>query len=117
MNELARKRENAAIRANRVRAKVTGTAERPRLSVKISNLHVSVQLIDDTKRATLASASTVGQKLTGSKTEKAAKIGEEIGKKAAALKIKTIVLDRSSRKYAGRLQALAEAARKQGLEF
>ncbi len=117
MNELARKRHNETKRAHRVRAKVTGTAERPRLLVKISNLHVSVQLIDDTKRATLASATTVGRKLTGTKTEKAAAIGAEIGKKAKALKLKTIVLDRGSRKYAGRMSALAEAARKEGLEF
>ncbi|MCL2094860.1 50S ribosomal protein L18 [Candidatus Saccharibacteria bacterium] len=117
MNELDRKRHNAAQRAKRVRAKVTGTAERPRLSVKISNLHVSVQLIDDVKRVTLASATTVGQKATGTKTEKAAKIGAEIGKKAKSLKIKQIVLDRGSRKYAARVHALAEAARKEGLEF
>ncbi|MDR0591440.1 MAG: 50S ribosomal protein L18 [Candidatus Nomurabacteria bacterium] len=117
MSELTRKVHGKAQRKNRVRAKVSGTAERPRLSVKISNLHVGAQIIDDTKHHTLASATTVGKKLTGTKAEKAAVIGKEIAVAAKKAKVKTVVLDRGSRKYAGRLAALADAARKEGLEF
>lgn len=104
-------------RANRTRAKIHGTAERPRLSVNISNKHVSAQLIDDDKGATLAYATSVGSKFKGSKTELCAKVGEEIGKKAKAAKIKKAVFDRGSKLYAGRMSAVAEAARKEGLEF
>ena len=117
MSELENKLAKAGRRAKRVRAKVFGTAERPRLAVRISNLHLEAQVIDDQKRVTLASATTVGKKLTGTKTEKAAVIGAEIAKAAKKAGIKQVVLDRGSRKYAGRLSALAEAARKEGLEF
>jgi large subunit ribosomal protein L18 len=65
----------------------------------------------------LAAATSVGQKLTGTMTEKAAKVGEDIAKKAQKAKVKTVVFDRNGRKYAGRLKALADAARKGGLEF
>jgi large subunit ribosomal protein L18 len=108
---------NKQLRKNRVRANVSGTAERPRLSVFISNTHISAQIVDDTARKTLAAATTVGQKLTGTMTEKAAAIGENIAKKAQKAKIKAVVFDRNGRKYAGRLKALADAARKGGLEF
>ena len=74
-------------------------------------------MIDDDKKTTLAYATTVGSKMTGTKTEKAAKIGEEIAKKAKAAKIKKVVFDRGAKLYAGRMNALAEAARKEGLEF
>ena len=111
---LALKKQNLALRKGRVRAKISGTAERPRLTVTISNLHVSAQIIDDVAQKTLISATTVGSKAKGTKTELAAKIGEEIAKKA---KINTVVFDRNGRQYAGRLHALADAARKEGLEF
>ena len=104
-------------RANRTRAKIHGTSERPRLSVHFSNLHVTAQVIDDDKKTTLAYATTVGAKMTGTKTEKAAKIGEEIAKKAKAAKVSKVVFDRGSKLYAGRMAALADAARKEGLEF
>ena len=107
----------AEFRANRTRAKIHGTAERPRLSVNISNKHVTAQIIDDDKRVTLAYATTVGSKETGSMTELAAKIGSEIAKKAKKAKIEKVVFDRGARLYAGRLSALADAARKEGLEF
>ncbi len=111
------KKQNKALRKNRVRSRVIGTAERPRLTVTISNLHVSAQIIDDEKHHTLAAATTVGQKAKGSKTDLAIKIGTEIAKKAKKAKISKVVFDRNGRKYAGRLQALAEAARKEGLDF
>lgn len=107
----------AEFRANRTRAKIHGTAERPRLSVNISNKHIIAQIIDDDKGTTLAYATTVGSKDKGSKSELAAKIGAEIAKKAKKAKIEKVVFDRGARLYAGRLSALADAARKEGLEF
>ena len=107
----------AIYRANRTRAKIHGTAERPRLSVHISNQPVIAQIIDDDKGATLAYATTVGSKITGNMTEKAAKSGEQIAKEAKKAKVKKVVFDRGSKLYAGRLSALADAARKEGLEF
>ena len=108
---------NKLFRAKRTRAKIHGTSDRPRLTVHISNQHIVAQIIDDDKKMTLVYATTVGSKLTGTKTEKAAKIGEEIAKKAKTAKITKVVFDRGSRLYAGRMSALAEAARKEGLEF
>ena len=107
----------AEYRAARTRAKIHGTAERPRLTVHISNLHITAQVIDDDKKTTLAYATTVGSKLTGTKTEKAAAIGKEIAEKAKTAKVKTVVFDRGANAYAGRMSALADAARKEGLEF
>ncbi len=107
----------ATFRANRTRAKLHGTAERPRLSVHMSNLHITAQVIDDDSGKTLAYATTIGQKLTGSMTERAAKIGTEIAKKAKTAKVSKVVFDRGSKLYAGRMSALADAARKEGLEF
>lgn len=117
MSALDRKLVNRTLRAARVRAKISGTAERPRLTVTISNKHISAQLIDDVKQHTVAAATTVGAKTTGTMTEQAALIGADIAKKAKKAKITTIVFDRNGRKYAGRLAALADAARKEGLEF
>jgi len=107
----------AEFRANRTRAKIHGTAERPRLSVNISNTHVTAQLIDDDKGATLAYATTVGSKQKGGKKELAAFVGSEIAKKAKKAKISKVVFDRGAHLYAGRMSALADAARKEGLEF
>lgn len=111
------KQLNKTLRARRVRAKVSGTAERPRLSVTISNLHVSAQLIDDVTGKTLAAATTVGAKAAGTLTEKAAGVGTDIAKKAKKAKVTKVVFDRNGRQYAGRLKALADAAREEGLEF
>jgi large subunit ribosomal protein L18 len=109
--------DNKTLRKNRVRAKVGGTADRPRLTVFISHLHVSAQLVDDVTGATLVAATTVGQKSTGTMTEKAAAVGADLAKKATKKGIKLAVFDRNGRRYAGRLAALADAARKGGLEF
>ncbi len=116
-NALAKKLLNKSLRKARVRSKVTGTAQRPRLSVMISNVHVSAQLIDDEKGHTLASATTVGSKATGTMTEKCAAVGADIAKKAKKAKVTAVVFDRNGRQYAGRLSAFADAARKEGLEF
>ena len=104
-------------RAKRTRAKIHGTSERPRLTVHFSNQNITAQVIDDDKKVTLAYATTVGAKATGSMTEKAEKIGTEIAKKAKTAKVKKVVFDRGAKLYAGRMSALAEAARKEGLEF
>lgn len=117
MSMLAKKLLNRELRSKRVRAKITGTAERPRLTVTISNKHISAQLIDDVAHKTLAAATTVGTKQTGTMTEQAAQIGSDIAKKAKKSKITAIVFDRNGRQYAQRLAALADAARKEGLEF
>jgi len=107
----------AEFRANRTRAKIHGTAERPRLSVNISNAHVTAQIINDDNGTTLTYATTVGSKQKGSKKELAAFIGSEIAKKAKKAKIEKVVFDRGARLYAGRMSSLADAARKEGLEF
>lgn len=120
MADLQKKLLNRRLRKNRVRARVNGAADRPRLTVFISNKHVSAQIIDDTKGITIVSATTVGTKLAGSMTELAAKVGSDIAKKAKKAKkakINAVVFDRNGRQYAGRLSALADAARKEGLEF
>ena len=108
---------NSVFRAKRTRAKLHGTATRPRLTVHISNAHITAQLIDDDSSKTIAYATTVGKKAKGSKTELAAEIGKEIADKAKKAKIKTVVFDRGAKLYAGRMAALADAARKEGLEF
>lgn len=118
MSKISRTLQNSFRRANRVRASLTGSAERPRLSVHVSNMHVTAQVIDDVSHRTLAYVSTVGSKqATGTMTERAAWVGAEIAKKAKAAKVKHVVFDRGSRLYHGRLKALAEAARNAGLEF
>lgn len=104
-------------RKNRVRAKVIGSAERPRLSIYISNQHLTAQVIDDTSSQTLAQVTTVGQSAGKTLTEKAAWIGDRIAKAAKAKNVRQVVFDRGGRQYRGRLHALAEAARKEGLEF
>jgi len=101
----------------RIRAKVSGTPERPRLVATISNRHIVAQIIDDTTGKSLAQISTVRAEVKGNLTEKATWVGTEVAKAAAKHKVKQVVFDRAGRIYHGRLHALAEAARKQGLEF
>jgi large subunit ribosomal protein L18 len=117
MNRLEKKTQNRLHRKHRIRATVQGTSERPRLTVTISNLHVSAQIIDDSKGITLAAATTVGKKATGTMTEKATQVGQDIAKKAKAIKVTKVVLDRNGKLYHGRIKALADAARAGGLEF
>lgn len=117
-NSLMQKLKNRTQRKNRIRSVVSGTGERPRLSVFVSARHVSAQIIDDTKHATLAAATTVGQKAAkGTMTEKAAWVGAEIAGKAKQAKISQVVFDRGGKQYHGRVKALADAAREKGLEF
>ena len=117
MNHLAKKLLNHSLRKGRIRSRISGTAERPRLTVTISHLHVSAQIIDDVAGKTLAASTTVGTKQTGTMTERAAWVGADIAKKATAKKVKKVVLDRNGRLYHGRIKALADAAREGGLEF
>lgn len=118
MNRIAHTVANLARRKHRVRAIVSGTSERPRLSVNVSNRHILAQIIDDTKHVTLAQVSTVGQKAaTGTMSERAAWVGTEIAKKAKSAKVRMVVFDRGGRLYHGRVKALADAARAGGLEF
>ena|SRR5215216_1493018 len=118
MNKLAHKLLNRALRKNRVRSTVSGTTQRPRLSVHISNRHITAQVIDDTTHKSVAFVSTVGAKAAkGTMIERAEWVGTEVAKKAKAAKVNTVVFDRGGRIYHGRVQALADAARKAGLEF
>lgn len=118
MNRLDQVLKNTKSRKRRVRSVVSGNPDRPRLTVFISNRHVSAQIIDDTKHSTLVYVDTVGPKAAkGSATEKAIWVGSEIAKKAVAKKIKRVTFDRNGRLYHGRVKALADAARESGLEF
>ena len=117
MDRLKLKKLNQKRRAGRVRSKASGTATVPRLAVHISNYHVTAQIIDDDLGKTLAYSSSADQPVDGSMSQKAAHVGSEIAKKAKKAKISHIVFDRGHRKYHGRLKTLADAARKEGLEF
>ena len=106
----------------RVRKKISGTGECPRLCVYRSNAHIYAQIIDDVAQTTLASASTLDKEIkgsvsVGSNIEAAKAVGKLIAERAAAKDIKVVVFDRSGYLYHGRVQALAEAAREAGLEF
>ena len=117
-NSLMQKLKNRTQRKARIRSVVTGTAERPRLSVFISSRHVSAQLIDDVAHKTLAAGTTVGAKdAKGTMTEKAAWVGNEIAAKAKSAKVSKVVFDRGGYLYHGRIKALAESAREGGLDF
>lgn len=119
MNRLALVKNNAQRRKNRVRKSVSGTAERPRLAVSVSNRHIIAQVINDETSKTLAYVTTVGAKALDKKTmtEKATWAGEQIAASAKKAKISKVVFDRGARLYHGKVKALAESARKNGLEF
>jgi large subunit ribosomal protein L18 len=120
MSDSAQQKREARVRRHRrVRKKVRGTAERPRLAVFRSNKHISAQVIDDRTGRTLASASTVEADLrdaSGNVTA-AAKVGERLAQRAKDAGVATVVFDRGGNRYHGRVAALADAARKGGLEF
>ena len=118
----SRKVEARGRRRKRVRKRVKGTSERPRLSVFRSLKHTYAQVIADTTGQTLASASTLSKEIRGGlrktgNTEAAKKVGELIAKKSIERGIKTVVFDRDGYLYHGRVRALAEAARENGLIF
>lgn len=100
---------------NRIRSRVSGTAERPRLTVFKSNKFTYAQIIDDSQGKTLVEANSSNMK--DKKMDAAIKVGKEIAKKAVDAKITKVVFDRNGYKYTGRILALAEAAREAGLEF
>lgn len=106
-------------RHTRVRAKVSGTPERPRLNVFRSETNIYAQLIDDVNGVTLASASSLDKGFTceGSKTDAAKQVGLAIAERGKAKNITSVVFDRGGYVYHGRVQALAEGAREGGLEF
>jgi large subunit ribosomal protein L18 len=105
-------------RHRRVRGKIRGTAERPRLVVTRSNRGISAQLVDDMEGKTLASASSVQLKsFSGSKTEQAAEVGKLLAQAAKTTNIATAVFDRAGHLFHGRVKALADAAREGGLKF
>ena len=105
-------------RHTRVRNKISGTAECPRLNVFRSNTQIFAQIIDDVKGVTLVSSSSVELKIkNGGNVEGAKLVGKDIAEKAKKAKINKVVFDRGGYLYHGRVQALAEAARENGLEF
>lgn len=109
-----------ARRAFRVRKKVSGTPERPRLVVSRSSRHLFVQVIDDTQGKTLVSASTMETNFRNDKADKSAKakaIGALIASRAKEAGVSTVVFDRAGNKYHGRIAAVADSARENGLEF
>ncbi len=104
----------------RVRTKLSGTAARPRLNVFRSNKHIYAQLIDDVNGVTLVSASTLDKEVSADSTgnkEAAVKVGELVAKRAVEKGVKEVVFDRGGYLYHGRIQALADAARENGLQF
>ena len=115
--EVKKKIHNLKQRKAKIRSTVSGTSARPRLTLTISNLHISAQVIDDSTSKTLASASTVGKKAAGTLSDKAKAVGQEIAKSAKAKKISDVVFDRNGKKYHGRVKAFADAAREGGLNF
>ena len=107
-------------RHKRIREKVSGTAEMPRLNVFRSNKNIFAQIIDDDACVTLVSASSIDKELkleNGGNVEAAAKVGELLAKRAKKAKITKVTFDRGGYLYHGRVQALAEAARENGLNF
>jgi large subunit ribosomal protein L18 len=110
-------KNNRVRRHIRVRGKISGSKERPRLAVFRSGAHIYAQVIDDLAGKTLASANDFELKEKGTKMEKAKMVGELIAKEAVKAKVKKVTFDRGGFLYHGRVKALAEAAREKGLEF
>lgn len=105
-------------RHRRIRGRVSGTSERPRLCVSRSNMRIYAQVIDDTRGHTLAAAGSIEADLRGlSKGDAAAEVGKRVAERAKAAGIEAVVFDRGGYKYHGRVKALADAARGAGLQF
>jgi large subunit ribosomal protein L18 len=104
---------------NRIRRKVSGTAERPRLAVHYSNQHIYAQVIDDVTRKTLFSASTLDKSFesASSNVESARKVGQLLAERAKGANVSAVVFDRGGHLYHGKVKALADAAREAGLQF
>lgn len=122
MDKLKAKQAALARRHRRVRGKVTGTAERPRLCVTRTNAHIYAQIIDDRSGRTLAAAasneSEIGTSLkSGANVDAAKAVGEAVGKRAVDAGVNEVVFDRGGRLYHGRVKALADGARSAGLKF
>jgi large subunit ribosomal protein L18 len=122
MDKLKAKQAKLERRQRRVRAKVSGTAARPRLRVTRTNTHIYAQVIDDVAGTTLVAASTVDAEVkadlkNGANIEAAKAVGEAVGRRAVEAGIKEVVFDRGGRIYHGRVKALADGARSAGLEF
>ena len=122
MNRIKKKNIARKNRQKRVRRKVFGTAEKPRLSVYRSLNHIYAQLINDVEQTTILAASTLSPELSGNldnggNTAAAQKVGELVAEKAKANAIESVVFDRGGRLYHGRIKALADAAREAGLKF
>lgn len=116
------RKESVQRRHQRVRRKVFGTSERPRLAVFRSNQHIYAQVIDDSKQHTLAAASTLdpeirGQLTSGGNCDASVQVGQLIAKRCTSAGISQVVFDRGGNPYHGRVKALADAAREAGLQF
>jgi len=119
MKRLIAKQNRRVKRKRRIRARVTGTAERPRISVFRSNKNIYAQAIDDDAGRTLAAVSSLSPefKSLSANAEGAAKIGEELGKRLVEMKVSTVVFDRNGYLYHGVVKSIADGARKAGLTF
>ncbi len=111
------KRAHRETRRKRVRRKISGTAERPRLSVYRSNVHIYAQLVDDDEGRTLAAADSREIGESENRKEAARKVGELIARKASDAGVETVIFDRGGNRYHGRIAALAEGAREGGLKL
>ncbi len=120
MNKSKTKNKNRQKRHRRIRGKINGTSEKPRLVVFRSLKHIYAQIIDDTKGITLVNASSLDSslsKIKGNKKDMSEKVGEMVANRAIEKKIKKVVFDRNGYKYHGRIKVIADSARKTGLEF
>lgn len=122
MDRLKAKNAGLVRRRTRVRGKVSGTTQRPRLCVTRTNLHIYAQIIDDTTGETIVAASSIDKELrsslkSGTNAESAKTVGEAVGRKAIEKGVTEVVFDRSGRLYHGRVKSLADGARSAGLKF
>jgi large subunit ribosomal protein L18 len=119
MSDIKLLNKNRIKRQRRIRAKISGTATRPRLTVFRSNMHIALQVVDDGTAKTLAQASDLGKdnQLKGSKMERATKVAENLLEQLKKKKLTALVFDRSYYKYHGRIKAVAEILREGGIQL